>query len=294
MQGAFVSAVIRARPRTPHRGAQRGPTTQRFISKRVLKRALVYRGASDELGSEWVTVNGLRVHWRASTAPTVAGPTVVLVHGLGVSGRYLLPTAARLAPRSRVLVPDLPGAGPSEKPPAALDVAGLADALAAWLDAVEIERAAFVGSSLGCQTIVELAATKPERVDRLVLIGPSMDVAAPTFGRQLGRLLLDATREPAALVALAATEYLLAGIPRVVTTARAALRHPMEERLRHVEAPTLVVRGERDPIASQAWTERIVDLLARGRLTVIPRAPHATNYSTADVLATIVLSFLAD
>lgn len=260
----------------------------------AVRRALVYRGAPDELGSEWVTVNGLRVHWRASAAPPGPGPTAVLVHGLGVSGRYLLPTAARLAPRCRVLVPDLPGAGRSEKPSAALDVAGLAGALRAWLDAVEVERAAFVGGSLGCQTIVELAASEPERVDRLVLVGPSMDAAALSFGRQLGRLLLDATREPAALVALAAAEYLLAGIPRVVTTARAALRHPMEERLRNVEAPTLVVRGERDPIASQAWAERIVDVLPRGRLTVIPNAPHATNYSTADELATVVLSFLAD
>jgi 2-hydroxy-6-oxonona-2,4-dienedioate hydrolase len=260
----------------------------------TLRRRLVYRGAAGELGAKRATVGGRRVHWRASARPFPDGPTVVLVHGLGVSGRYLLPTAARLAPRCRVLVPDLPGAGPSEKPAAAFDVIGLAAALEAWLDAVEVDRAAFVGNSLGCQTIVELAATKPERFDRLVLIGPTMDAAALTFGRQLGRLLLDATREPPTLVVLTAAEYLLAGIPRVVSTARAALRHPLEERLPDVQAPTLVVRGERDPIAPQAWAERVADLLPDGRLTVIPRAPHAPNYSAADALATVVLSFLAD
>ncbi len=56
---------------------------------------------------------------------------VVLVHGLVVSSRYMVPTAERLAPHCRVFAPDLPGFGGSEKPPRVLDVAGLSDALSA-------------------------------------------------------------------------------------------------------------------------------------------------------------------
>jgi len=72
------------------------------------------------------------MHARVSEGPTTEGsPTVVLVHGLVVSGRYMLPTLELLAPAFRVYSPDLPGFGKSEKPPRVLDVAGLSDALAA-------------------------------------------------------------------------------------------------------------------------------------------------------------------
>ncbi|MGH2618077.1 MAG: alpha/beta fold hydrolase, partial [Thermomicrobiales bacterium] len=59
---------------------------------------------------------------------------IVHVHGFGISGRYLEPTAARLAAHYPTYVPDLPGHGRSEHPRRPLDIAGLADALADYLD----------------------------------------------------------------------------------------------------------------------------------------------------------------
>ncbi|ABY28598.1 alpha/beta fold hydrolase [Methylorubrum extorquens] len=57
----------------------------------------------------------------------------------------------------------------SEKPPQALTVRELADALAAWMHEVGLKRAAFVGNSLSCEVTVELALHHPELVSRLVL-----------------------------------------------------------------------------------------------------------------------------
>jgi 2-hydroxy-6-oxonona-2,4-dienedioate hydrolase len=74
---------------------------------------------------------------------------VVLVHGLVVSSRYMVPTAERLTSHCRVFAPDLPGFGRNEKPPRALDVAGLSDALSAWMGELGLERAALVGNSFG-------------------------------------------------------------------------------------------------------------------------------------------------
>jgi 2-hydroxy-6-oxonona-2,4-dienedioate hydrolase len=74
------------------------------------------RGGS--LASHWATANGWRIHARVTTdTPPATGLPVVLIHGLSVSGRYLLPTAARLAADRCVYVPDLPGFGGSEQPP---------------------------------------------------------------------------------------------------------------------------------------------------------------------------------
>src|SRR4051812_8359907 len=80
----------------------------------------------------WSTVHGLRTYGRAYRHGHEP-PPVVLVHGVGVSGRYMLPTARELAPHHPVFVPDLPGFGRSEKPPHIYNVAELADALAGWM-----------------------------------------------------------------------------------------------------------------------------------------------------------------
>jgi pimeloyl-ACP methyl ester carboxylesterase len=108
------------------------------------------------------------MHARTSehTEQTPAHHHVVLVHGLGMSGRYMMPTAERLTDFATVLVPDLPGFGQSDKPPQALTIAELADYLAWWMDAMNITRAVFVGNSFGTQIIVELAMRFPARVER--------------------------------------------------------------------------------------------------------------------------------
>src|SRR5205814_8013632 len=101
----------------------------------------------------WTVVNGLRMHARVGVrqVPEEAS-AIVFVHGLGVSGRYMVPTALEMASCHRVYVPDLPGFGKSEKPARVLDITGLADALAAWMQAIDLPTATFVGNSLGCQT----------------------------------------------------------------------------------------------------------------------------------------------
>lgn len=57
-------------------------------------------------------------------------PTFVRVHGLGMSGRYMMPTAELLAARGTVFVPDLPSFGGSGKPATVLTISALADGLA--------------------------------------------------------------------------------------------------------------------------------------------------------------------
>src|SRR5436190_17187630 len=104
------------------------------------------------LGSIWAEVSGLRMHARAATDAEHAGALpLVLVHGLVVSSRYMIPLAERLAERTYVYAPDLPGFGKSDHPNRPLDIAGLADALAGWMRATGITRAALIGNSMGCQ-----------------------------------------------------------------------------------------------------------------------------------------------
>ena len=108
--------------------------------------------------SRWADIGGLRMHARAATDAANAGALpVVLVHGLVVSSRYMIPLAARLAAHAHVYAPDLPGFGKSDHPERPLKIAGLADALAGWMRATGLARAALIGNSMGCQVIAELA-----------------------------------------------------------------------------------------------------------------------------------------
>jgi 2-hydroxy-6-oxonona-2,4-dienedioate hydrolase len=232
----------------------------------------------------WWRVGGWAIHgWEAGT-----GPPIVLVHGLGVSGRYLLPTARALAAKFRVVVPDLPGFGLSMRPPRPLLLSELSAILDRFSEAAGIERATFLANSFGCQIVTHLAATRPGRVERLVLAGPTVDDSARDPARQAWRLLVDTFREPPRLVRLVAADYLRAGPATVAVTAAEALRDRIEENARHVSAPTLVVRGSRDALVPQAWAERLAAAFPDGELHVVDGFPHAVNYTAPEALSALV------
>ena len=67
---------------------------------------------SSRLAERWTTIDDVDVFYRESPHPPDA-PVMMHLHGFGLSGRYLLPTAEALADEFHILVPDLPGFGRS-------------------------------------------------------------------------------------------------------------------------------------------------------------------------------------
>src|SRR6202171_4330837 len=110
-----------------------------------------------------------------------SGPPVILLHGLGATNASMLPTLWDLARDHRVLAPDLPGFGGSEKPIRSYDFPFFADWLREFMDGVGLDKADLVGNSLGGRIALEAGLSVPDRVNRMVLLCPS-----PAFlrGRQ--------------------------------------------------------------------------------------------------------------
>jgi 2-hydroxy-6-oxonona-2,4-dienedioate hydrolase len=236
------------------------------------------------LRDSWWRIGGWAVHgWEAGD-----GPPLVLVHGLGVSGRYLLPAARALAGRFRVVVPDLPGSGLSTRPPRPLRLHELSEVLDRLADAIGFGQATFLANSYGCQVVTNLAAAHADRVERLVLVGPTVDDSARDPVRQVARLLLDGLHEPRRLIAIVASDYARAGPVTIATGAAEALRHRIEVDARRVSVPAIVVRGSRDPLVPQAWAERLAKAFPAGELHVVAGAPHAAHFTHPDALASIV------
>jgi pimeloyl-ACP methyl ester carboxylesterase len=234
--------------------------------------------------SRRVPAAGLRLHVRSRAARHIGRPWILL-HGLAVSHRYLMPTAAALT-GGAVHVPDLPGFGLSDKPRRVYDAAEHAGVIATWMDAQGIEDAYLLGNSFGCQVAVELAVRRPDLVSALVLVGPTADPAAASAGAQIGRWLRDLLREDPRQTSILAADLADAGARRVLLTLRHCVRHHVERRLPLVQAPVLFLRGRHDPIAPVAWLRRAAGLVPDGRTGEVAGAAHnAVTTAGEDVAA---------
>lgn len=224
-----------------------------------------------------------------------AGSTrdVVLVHGLVVSSSYHVPLAQRLADRYAVHAPDLPGFGRSSRPGSYLDTRELGRILAAWIEARDLRGATLVANSYGCQVMTETLLGRPDLAARVVLLAPTMERTARRVDEQLRRWRMEQKTQSRPLRSLLVRDYLAAGIPRALATFQHALDDAIEDRLPFLDQPTLVCRGTRDPIISQAWADEVAATLRNGRSARLPGATHAVNHEQPLQTARVIDGFIA-
>lgn len=116
-----------------------------------------------------VTSNGVRLR----VAEIGRGPAVLLIHGMFVDGRTWHTVMEALAGEFRLIAPDLPGFGQSEKPPTSrfpYELDAFADKIAGLYAGLGLGRVAVIGHALGGAVALTLATRHPELVARLVLI----------------------------------------------------------------------------------------------------------------------------
>jgi pimeloyl-ACP methyl ester carboxylesterase len=238
----------------------------------------------------WVVVDGRPMFHRTATIAGQGAAAMVHVHGFGISGTYLEPTAAVLARRFLTYVPDLPGMGRSLRPDRPFDLPGLANALVAYCDEVGVERATFVGNSLGCPIICEVASRFPERIERAVLVSPAGGPNNQPLPRAIAQMAIDGVREPISMVPIAVRDYLRFGVLQGLRLFAAMMRFPSVDRIQAMEVPTLVVVGRRDPLVDigRAWVLAEVPHLDA---VSVPGA-HALNYSHPDTVAALIEAFV--
>lgn len=245
---------------------------------------------SAALQSRVTDIGGLRLHDRGAGE----GAPLVFVHGLAVSSRYFIPTIHALSPFYSCRALDLPGYGFSEDPGRVLDITGLADALAAWLQAAGLQGAVLVGNSAGCQVVADCAARFPALAGPLVLIGPTVDPAARGAGRQLLRFLRTGLRADVTQTPLLLSDSTRAGWGRVLRTYRYMLDDRIEQKLPDIAQPTLLLRGSADPIVPQRWIEQASRILPNGGWDVVEGGAHIVHYTLPHSVGLLIRQFLAD
>jgi pimeloyl-ACP methyl ester carboxylesterase len=247
------------------------------------------------LAERWTTVGGVDVFYRES--PELPNAKVMMhLHGFGLSGRYLLPTAELLRDDFHTLVPDLPGFGRSGRPSEPLDVPEMAHAAAAFLDDRQVQTVTLVGNSMGCPVICEFAYLYPDRLERAILVSPAGGVTNQPFRRAFRQIAHDGIREPRRMIPVAVPDYLRFGVSSTVRMFRALTQYPSLDRLLALKVPTLAVLGSRDPLMPSP--ERVQEVASRTTnsvvLAVIEGAAHAINFSHPGELANVIRLFMAD
>jgi pimeloyl-ACP methyl ester carboxylesterase len=243
------------------------------------------------LEPEWLIVDHLPLFHRFHRPAAPAADAIVHVHGFGISGTYLEPTAAILAGRYPTFVPDLPGMGRSMRPRHGLDLPGLARSLVSYLDAVGVAKPILVGNSLGCPVIIELAASFPDRIKGAVLVSPAGGPNNQPLGRALRQMAQDGVREPVAMLPIATRDYLRFGALQSLSLFKAMTRYPTLANLHLLDVPTLVIAGVRDPLVK---ISRAFVLAALPHVTAV-RVPgaHALNFSSPELIAELIDAHIA-
>lgn len=175
-----------------------------------------------------------------------SGPPLLLLHGLAGSCRWWGHNLDGLARHFRVYAPDMPGFGLSRSRQR-FNLHAAADELVRWMDQIGLRQAHVVGHSMGGYVAIDMAARYPELVDRLVLVSAAVragDIHQPHASPS------SRCRKPS-LRGLSALPLLLSDLCRcspqsIFAATEGLMRTGVEERLRRIQAPTMVLWGDQD------------------------------------------------
>ncbi|HEX9370113.1 MAG TPA: alpha/beta hydrolase [Roseiflexaceae bacterium] len=219
------------------------------------------------------------------------GPPLVLIHGLSGSSRWWERNILALAERFRVHVVDLIGFGASTaRHPFVLKHSPVY--LAAWMDRLGIPQAHVVGHSMGGVIAADLAADFPDRVDRLVLVDAAMFVAQQDpLAHALGVIREFGIHQPRFLPILLGDAF-QAGVGTLSRAAVELLTTDITPKLQQIQAPTLVVWGERDAITPLDAGRRLCGALPNGRLVIVEGAGHNPMWECPSAFNRVVADFV--
>ena len=251
------------------------------------------------------------------------GQAILLVHGFGTCSfvwRNIGPQIA-LANCTAFAV-DLFGHGESDRPfDADYGIAAQAEYLDRAITALRVSRASIVGLDLGAAVALRLAATQPDRVDKLILVNPiafdsvpADDVkslqkntarfafqvsrgimgAAPLMRELLQKSVSDPARMPETLVARYMAPYVgREGVDHLLRVSRFVGPEAMEEiNLRALPHPTLVVWGDKDPWASGKVGDQLADTIGGSKLVHLPNAGRLVPEDAPEALTHLLLDFI--
>jgi pimeloyl-ACP methyl ester carboxylesterase len=218
------------------------------------------------------------------------GRPIVLIHGLGASGRWWSRNVPTLARHFRVYAIDVIGFGRSGGQEFVLDLAS--SHLVAWMDAIGVERATVVGHSMGGYIAADLAADHPRRVDKLVLVNAAALPFEVSYQTHLRNSVRGLRYVSPRVLPLAVLDSFRAGALTLLGGIRQILAADLTEKLARIEAPTLVVWGAEDPLIPASAGERLSLALKNGSFARMEGAAHNPMWDQPTMFNELLIEFM--
>lgn len=219
--------------------------------------------------------------------------TLIFLHGIGVSSRYMLPLADKLSRQYSVYALDLPGFGKSSKLKSEYSVKALAAVIVEFVTQNKIESPVLVGNSFGCQVALGVIKNNPKMIRAAVLTGPTTNIYERSHVMQILRWLQNLIYEPTRKMAwILMKDIWECGLLRVWRSLSIAIKDKPEENLDKVRIPILFLRGSLDPIAPRKWLKFLVGKNPLFEMAELPAAGHALNFNSPNSLASIIDNFI--
>jgi pimeloyl-ACP methyl ester carboxylesterase len=236
-----------------------------------------------------VMVRGQRVAYQVAGS----GDPVVLVHGLAGSTRWWRRNVSALAEAHTIHLVNLPGFGSFRRRGSGLALAEAADWLGAWIEATGIGPCHIVAHSMGGHMAIRLAARRPSLARRLVLVAPALVAGRrPLLAYPFALIAAGRAASPSFLPLLA-LDTLRAGPLTLLRATRNLFAEDVQDELRNIVAPTLLVWGERDALVPPSLGPLLRAELPDARLLQIAGAGHVPQYDRPDLFNAATLAFLA-
>ena len=245
------------------------------------------------------------------------GPAVVCVHGLGGTSNTFTPLMPALA-RHRVVRIDLPGSGRSQRAEGVLSIERFVATVLEICARLKVERAHWIGHSMGTIVCQHLAVSQPKMVTSLALFGPL--IAPPDAARtallaraakarseglagmqEITATLVNAalssdTRQRLPVTVAYVRECLMRQDPEAYARSCEALAGAQAAAVERIEAPVLLVTGDEDGVAPPQAVRSMAEKFhsARGtRVVVLPRCGHWTPIERPEECQRELRDFLA-
>jgi pimeloyl-ACP methyl ester carboxylesterase len=244
-------------------------------------------------------------------------PTLLLIHGFAAWGYTWNGNAPELSKYRRVIVPDLPGFGFSDKPAdAEYSYPLFASSMLQLMDKKGVRRATLIGNSMGGGVAIRFAADYPDRVDKIVLVDSAGVKSDHFWGFKListpgVNSLMSSLNNPAMVKfilkrmifhdkSVATSEkaqmYMLpfrtVGQMDAAAVAINNIEAFTDDDFARVKAPVLIVWGEKDRLIDSSIASVFARKLPGSKLVIIPKCGHCPQEEQPETFNNIVKEFL--
>ena len=245
----------------------------------------------------------------------------MLLHGLGSSLDTWRRNVQPLADAGyRVLAPDLPGHGDSDKPVSQdYDPLAAVDFTSRLLDALGVQKASLVGNSAGGLVVTMFALEHPERTGRLALVEPGRQISwflrlmsVPAIGEFLyhpwtyhlmginKRVFHEPSSVPDGVLTEMARVHALPGsIRATLRSLRSSINlkgvrpeWQVLDRLPQLAAPLMCLWGEQDNIIPVSHSSLIKNAIPQSLVRTLPQCGHWAHMEKADEFNNLLTRFL--